>query len=137
MKTSTSHLLKGNVIAIMEDVTGGKAYTDEGIVDITSEVTFTVIYKNLRFGVEAHHVEDDHDMYSISVYDQTKESDRYRRENIFDNPNNSNEICQCYLDSTGGGVYDEVISTGYEVVDNAIMAVLFGNESVEPYIKPF
>lgn len=144
-KIPTQYLFEGNVITDIENVTGGYIWTDEGRIFITEECTFTVIYKNLRFGVEAHHVDDGHDMYSVSVYDQTKESDRYRRENIFDNPNNSNEICQCYLDSTGGGVYDEEISiidcngTRYEKVENAIMGTLFGREDlgIEGLIKPF
>lgn len=131
-RTSAQYLFKGNVIACMEDVTGGYAWTDEGRVSIISEVTFTVIYKNLRFGIEAHWVEDDHDMYSISIFDQSAEPNKYRRED-------SNEICHCFLDSTGGGTCDETISTGYEVVDNAICSILFGNKElgIEPYIKPF
>ena len=130
MRTPTQYLLSENVVVDIENVTGGREYTDEGIVDITSEVTFTVIYKNLRFGVEAHHIDDDHDMYRISIYDQSSEPNRYRREN-------DNEISCAFLDSTGGGTMGEVLSTGYEVVDNAIMDVLFGNNNIEPYIKPF
>ena len=136
-KIPTQYLLKGNLIVNIENVTGGKEWTDEGLIDITSEITFTVIYKNLRFGVEVHHVEEDADMYAIAIYDQTSEPNRYRRESYFDNPNNYNEICYCYLDSTGGTFYEDEISTGYEEVDDAIMAILFGNETIEPYIKPF
>ena len=137
MQVPTQYLLKGNVIVNIENVTSGKEWTDEGIINITDEITFTVIYKNLRFGVEAHHVEEDADMYAIAIFDQSSEHNRYRREDYFDNPNDYNGIWYCYLDSTGGGAYDERISTGYEVVDDAIMAILFGNETIEPYIKPF
>ena len=134
----TQYLFKANVIADIEHVTGGCAWTDEGRVHITQECTFTVIYKNLRFGVEAHHVDDDHDMYSISIYNQSEERNRYRRED-------DNEICHCYMDSTGGGCADEEISiidyngTRYEEVENAILGTLFGREDlgIEGLIKPF
>lgn len=133
----TQYLLSGNVVVNIENVTGGKASTDEGLVDIVTECTFTVIYKNLRFGVEAHWITDDHDQYGISVYDQSEEKNRYRRED-------SNEICYAYLDSTGGGVSDEgiyVAHDGVELdkVEDAIMSILFGNPElgIEAYIKPF
>ena len=148
MKHNKQHaqlLLDGNTIVNIENVTGGKTLTDEGLVNITTECTFTVIYKNLRFGVEARHVEDDHDIYSISIYDQTSEKNRYRRENFFDNPNDSNEIGHAYLDSAGGATYDEEISITdqnfkhIEPVENAIMSVLFGDkkQKIEPLIIPF
>lgn len=140
----TQYLFKGNVIVDVENVTGGYTWTDEGRVYITQECTFTVLYKNLRFGVEVHHVEDDHDMYAISVFDQSEERNRYRRENIFDNPNDSNEICYCHLDSSGGGMSDDTLSVirdgiQYEQVENAILSYLFGNKelNIEPCIKEF
>ena len=136
-KIPIQYLLKGNVIVNIENVTSGKEWTDEGLIDITSEVTFTVIYKNLRFGIEVHHVEEDADMYAMAIFDQTSEHNRYRREDYFDNPNDYNEICYCYLDSVGGTYDDGEFYTGYEEVDDAIMAILFGNETIEPYIKPF
>ena len=125
-------LFKNNVIVEVENITGGYTWTDEGRVYITQECTFTIIYKNLRFGVEAYHLEYDHDMYRISVYDQSTEPNKYRRED-------DNEICCTFLDSTGGGTMGEVLSTGYEVVDNAIMGILFGNKElvIKSLIKPF
>ena len=140
-KQHTQLLLDGNTIVDIEHVTGGKASTDEGLVNIVTECTFTVIYKNLRFGIEARHVEDDHDIYSISIYDQSAEKNRYRRENFFD----SNKIGHAYLDSTGGATCDEEISitdqnfNHIEPVENAIMSVLFGDkeQKIEPLIIPF
>lgn len=133
----TQYLFKANVIANIENVTGGYIWTDEGRIYITQECTFTVIYKNLRFGVEAHHVDDDHDMYSISIYNQSAERNRYRRED-------DNEICHCYMDSTGGCADEEISiidynGTRYEEVENAILGTLFGREDlgIEGLIKPF
>jgi hypothetical protein len=132
MQTPTQHLFKGNVITVIENVTGGYIWTDEGRVHITQECTFTVIQKNLRFGVEVHHVEDDHDMYAISVYDQSSPHDRYRRED-------DNEICYCYMDSTGGSSADEILDIGNPDVEDAIMGTLFGREDlgILPLIKAF
>lgn len=128
---------KGNVIVDVENVTGGYTWTDEGRVFITQECTFTVLYRNLRFGVEVHHVEDDHDMYAISIFDQSEERNRYRRED-------NNEICYCHMDSSGGGMSDDTLSVvregiQYEQVENAILSYLFGNKelNIEPCIKEF
>ena len=131
--------LTANTSIDVENVTEGYIHTDEGRIKITQECTFMVYHKNLRFGIEVSHVDEDHDTYSIKVFNQSAEKDRYRREDIFDNPNNSNEICHCYLDSTGGGVYDEMISTGIDEVDTAIMDTLFGREdlNLKPLITAF
>ena len=131
--------LTTNTSIDVENVTKGYINTDEGKIEITQECTFMVYHKNLRFGVEVSHVDEDHDMYSIKVFNQSAEKDSYRREDVFDNPNNSNEICHCYLDSTGGGVFDEMVSTGIDEVDNAIMDTLFGRKdlNLEPLIIAF
>ena len=116
----------------IENVTEGYIQTDEGRIKITQECTFMVYHKNLCFGVEAYHIDDDHDIYSIRVFNQSAEKDRYRRED-------DNEICCAFLDSTGGGTMGEVISTDLVVVDKAIMDALFGREdlNLKPLIKPF
>ena len=116
----------------VENVTEDYIQTDEGRIKITQECTFMIYHKNLRFGIEAHHIDDDHDMYSIRIFNQSAEKDRYRRED-------DNEICCAFLDSTGGGTMGEVISTDIVAVDNAIMDILFGNQrlGINPLIKPF
>ena len=81
--------LTANTSIDVENVTKGYIHTDEGRIKITQECTFMVYHKNLRFGIEVSHVDEDHDTYSIKVFNQSAEKDRYRREDIFDNPNNS------------------------------------------------
>ena len=122
------YVLKHNAIANINSITGGYVCTDEGRVYIIQECTFTVLYKTHEYRVEASHVDDDHDMYSISVY----------------NNKTGGELSHAYLDSTGGGSSDEFLcifngTNRLVEVEDAILDVLFGNKElcVEPLIKAF
>ena len=112
--------------ATLRSETGGEINSDELI---TSECSFTVEKDGKKFGVEAYHVTEDADIYSINVWDNT---DTVNRE--FNAPNH---MCWASLDSTGGGtdITDHVSLvkedyTHYEDVEQVIEDILFGVDGI-------
>ena len=106
------HVVIENVIRnTLRSETGGEIADDELI---TSECTFTVSKDGEKYAVETYHVLDDHDMYCVSVYDNTTDETR----------DTMTRIETTYFDSCGGTT--EGLNVGDSKIEAVILTVLFG-----------
>ena len=107
------HVVIENVIRnTLRSETGGEIADDELI---TSECTFTVSKDGKKYAVEAYHIVDDHDMYCISVYDNTTDEAR----------DTATRIETTYFDSCGGTTEDLNVDNDSKI-EAVILTVLFG-----------
>ena len=87
---------------------------------IISECTFTVKKGDTKLAVEAHHIEDDSDMYGINVWDISKEDTREW--------DASNHIGDSIYDSCGCCTAgEELYADGFEDI---ILDILFGEDGI-------
>lgn len=89
-------------------------------ITIISECTFTIKKGNKKLVVEAHHIEDDSDMYGINVWDISKEDTREW--------DASNHIGDSVYDSCGCCTFgEELYADGFEDI---ILDILFGKDGI-------
>ena len=102
----------------LKSETGGEIDSDELV---TSECTFTVSKNGKKFAVETYHVQDDHDQYCVSIYDNTSDETR----------DTMTRIDTTYYDSCGGTTEDgirviDLCGERLEDIEAVILTVLFG-----------
>lgn len=92
---------------------------------ITDEGNFTIVYNDKCYYVNFYAIDpEEHDTICVRVF-----------RGYYPPLTDENLLSESYLDSTGGSIKGEEISTGVEEVDEIIMDFLFGGDC--PIVIPF
>lgn len=119
MKVSIEEISYVPLSEILEE----ELLVDERVID---DCKFSVSDDAYKFTVEAYHIQDDHDMYCVSVYDTTDDN----------SCDTFNRVCTSYYDSCGGCEASEGIrihdikGNKREDFEDVILDILFGTNGL-------